>query len=188
MLIFLPRPRDAEEKPEGEEKKPPLPDAAELHFLDPATLQLRRQDARLQCRFGEEEDWQEATVLSLFPRSTPLSWLSLQNKEGKEFGVLENVQVLSGEQRQLLEDELSGRYLMPRIVRLLSRRQRFDVYQWTAQTTRGKVTFLTRGLRDQVQQPLPGHFIFTDVEGNRYEIADLGALDPQSRRLLEDQL
>ena len=43
-------------------------------------------------------------------------------------------------------------------------------------------------LRDQLQQPLPGHFIFTDVEGNRYEIPSLAALDPHSRRLLDEQM
>jgi hypothetical protein len=127
-------------------------------------------------------------IVRLFPYSHPEGWLSLQDKDGKEIGVLETLDGMPNESRSIILDELGRRYLAPRIVRLLSRKQRFDVFQWKADTDRGRVTFLTRGLRDQLQQSLSGRFAFTDVEGNRYEVVDLAALDPLSRKLLEEQM
>ena len=56
------------------------------------------------------------------------------------------------------------------------------------ETDRGKVTFLTRGLRDKVQEPRPGHLTLTDVEGNRFDIPDLADLDPESRRWLDERV
>lgn len=184
MLNFLPRPGQPILGEITENKYKP----EELTFLDPAAVQLRRNEYRLQCRLGPDEWWQDVTLVRLFPYSQPEEWISLQDKDGHEIGVLESLQGMSGEKRALLHEELSRRYLTPRIIRLLSRRQRFDVFEWTAETTLGKVKFLTRGLRDQMQQPLPGHFIFSDVEGNRYEIPNLVALDPTSRKLLEEQI
>ncbi len=47
---------------------------------------------------------------------------------------------------------------------------------------------LVRHPQENIQQPLPGYFTLVDVESNRYDIPDLSALDPESRRLLEERL
>lgn len=183
MLNFLPKPKPAEETTEPDSDQPEA-----LLFLDAASLQLRHENARLQCRLKDEDEWLDATPVRLFPYSLPEEWIALEGPESKEIGVLETLAGMPEENRKLLLCELDRRYLAPRIVRLLSCKQRFDVFHWTAETTRGKISFLTRGLRDQLQQPLAGHFTFTDVEGNRYEIVNLAALDPLSRRMLEEQM
>ena len=185
MLIFLHRPGQGVL---GETSPETGHNPEELRFLPPASLELRREASRLQGRLPGEEDWRQVTLVRLFPYSQPREWISVLDKEGKELGVLENLEGMSRENRELILGELDRRYLTPRIQRLLSCKRRFDVFQWTAETSRGRVTFMTRGLRDQVQQPLPRHLILTDVEGNRYEIPDVAALDPVSRRLIEDQI
>ncbi len=184
MLIFLPRP--------GQgclgETPPALSDPEGLNFLDPATLQLRREDGRLQCRQPGQEEWTEAKLVRMFPHSLPAEWIAVLGPLGKEQGVLRSLEGMSRESRELALEELDRRYLTTRIVRLLAGKRRFDVMQWTAETTRGRISFITRGMRDQIQQPMPGYVIFSDVEGNRYEIPDLATLDPASRRLLEEQM
>ena len=185
MLIFLDRPGQGVL---GETSQEAAHNPEELRLLPPASLELRCEASRLQCRLPGEDDWREVTLVRLFPYSKPREWISVLDKEDKEVGVLENLEGMSRETRELILGELDRRYLMPRIQRLLSCKRRFNVSQWTADTSRGRVTFMTRGLRDQVQQPLPRHLILTDVEGNRYEIPDVAALDPASRRLIEEQI
>lgn len=184
MLIFLHRPGQG---CLGETPKA-LNDPESLNFLDPATFELRREDGRLQCRLPGQTEWTEAKLLRMFPHTLPREWIAVLGPFGKEQGVLLNLEGMSRENRDLVLDELDRRYLTTRIVRLLSGKRRFDVMQWTAETARGKVSFITRGMRDQMQQPMPGYVIFSDVEGNRYEIPDVTALDPASRRLLEEQM
>ena len=138
MLIFLPK---ADESADVPAETP----AEDLVLLDPATLQLRRENARLQARLSDDEEWRDVTAARLFPRSSPQDWVSLQTEEGKELGVLEHLRGMSAEPKAMLLEELERRYLTPRIARILSRSRRFDVFSWKAQTDRGKVTFLTRG-------------------------------------------
>jgi len=51
--------------------------------------------------------------------------------------------------------------------------------------TRSPRVFVMRTMREKTKQPLPRHIILEDVEGNRYEIPDIDALDPASRQLLD---
>ncbi len=184
MLIFLHRPGQGclGETPTAQN------DPEAVNYLDPATLELRREDGRLQCRLPGQSEWTDVKLTRMFPHSLPQEWIALLGPFGKEYGILLNLHGMSRENRDLVLQELDRRYLTTRIVRLLSGKRRFDVMKWTAETTRGRVSFITRGLRDQIQQPLPGYVIFSDVEGNRYEIPDIAALDPASRRLLEEQM
>ena len=162
--------------------------AADLHVLEPSSLAFRGEANRLQMRQAGEEEWQEVTLVRLFALSEPERWISVLDKDDKEIGILLDLHELSRGDLALVREELDRRYLVPEIGTILSCRQRFDMVQWTADTDRGRVSFLTRNLREQVQRPLGRHLILTDVEGNRYDIPDFEALDPASRRLLEQHV
>lgn len=83
---------------------------------------------------------------------------------------------------------LHRRYLVPRIRRILGCREKFDLEEWTVDTDRGVITFLARRLRDHVEEVSASYLKLTDVEGNRYGLPDIDALDPVSQRLLEEKL
>ena len=163
-------------------------DPDDMRFLEAAQAQFRRQDSHLEYRESDAEEWRRVSLARLFPYSDPEAWISVADKQGKEIGLLKDLKGLPAETRSLLREELNRRYLMPRIGRILSCRQRYDISRWTVETDRGRITFMTRNIREQVQQPLPRQLILTDVEGNRYEIPDLETLDPLSRRLLDERL
>jgi hypothetical protein len=168
---------------------PPASEAnAELVFLDPKALHLRREGTRLQMRRDGEEEWGEVTLVRLFPLADPNTWISVLGKEGRELGVVLDPSGLGTEDHALLHEELRRRYLVPEVQRILSRRPRFDLMEWVVETDRGQATFLTRNLREQQQPPSSDRVIITDIEGNRYDVPDLEALDPISRRRLESQL
>jgi hypothetical protein len=163
----------------------PKEGSSELRLLDPAKLAFRREGPRLQLRLEGEEEWREVNTVRLFPLTEPERWVSIIDKEGKEVGVLVELKGLTSEALRLVREELRRRYLVPQISRILACRERFDLVEWTVQTDRGKRTFLTRNLREQVKEPMASRLMFTDVEGNRYDIPDVAALDPDSRRWIE---
>ena len=171
---------------------PSLPAAgetsSELRFLQGATVHLRHADGRLQMRQQGEDAWQEVCLVRLFPLSEPEEWISVLDEKGKELGILQDLKGMSAEDLACVRQELSRRYLVPQIRRIRACRDKFDLVEWTVETDRGKVTFTTRNLRDQVKQPLPRRLTITDVEGNRYDVPDLAALDLASRRMLETRL
>jgi len=186
MLIFLPD--RGTNVCIGAPPPPGAKQAGETEFLDPATLRWRRRGSRLEIARDGSEEWQEVTCARLFPHTLPEQWISVSGGFGREVGILQNLEDLAEADRQLVREELSRYYVVPRIERIVGRRRRFDMVQWTADTTSGRITFITRHLRDQVQRPFPEHLIIIDVEGNRFDIPDLGALDAASRAMLEEEL
>ncbi|HUT33795.1 MAG TPA: DUF1854 domain-containing protein [Planctomycetota bacterium] len=168
----------------------PMPDetSSELRFLDPASAQFRQQGARLQFREKDAEDWRDVTLVRLFPLTESERWVSLVEMNGKEVGILKDATRLAHDALLLVRDELRRRYLVPRITRILACRPRADLVEWTVETDRGQQKFLTRDLREQIKEHLPTRLSIVDVEGNRYDIPALDALDPESRRRLDAQL
>lgn len=172
----------------GPSLPPPKESSTELRLLDPAALHVRREGPRLQVRLEGEEAWREVVLVRLFPLSEPERWVSILDKEGKEVGVLAELRKLAAEDLALARDDLRRRYLVPEISRILGCRDRFELVEWTVQTDRGTRTFLTRNLREQIKEPMAPRLTLTDVEGNRYDIPDVAALDRASRRWLDARL
>lgn len=160
----------------------------ELVNLDPCLLHFRQAASRVEMQKDGETDWREVRLARLFPLTQPEKYISVTNKDKKEYGVLPDLNGLDSESLACVRAELRRRYLVPEIQRILACRDRYDLAEWTVETDRGRVTFMTRHIRDNVQQPLPRRLALTDVEGNRYDIPDTEALDAESQRLLDERL
>ena len=88
----------------------------------------------------------------------------------------------------LIRRELSRRYLVPHVLRIIACRDLFDLTIFEVETDRGPISFQHRRHQENVQRPLPHHVSLIDIEGNRYDIPDIGNLDEESRRLLEERI
>ncbi|GAF08069.1 hypothetical protein JCM16418_2107 [Paenibacillus pini JCM 16418] len=71
--------------------------------------------------------------------------------------------------------------MIPRISRIISIRRKKNQWIWIVNTTYGDVTFWMDHLHENVSEINECCFIVTDREGRRYEIPDIGTLDPHSR-------
>ncbi len=131
--------------------------------------------------------WREVSLVRLFPLSDPERWVAVITAEGREVGILADVAELPPDARDAVRDDLHRRYMVPEIRRIVSCRDRYDLAEWTVETNRGQVTFLTRHVREQVKRPFPSRLVLLDVEGNRYDVPDVDALDPDSRRILDER-
>ncbi len=176
------------ETPTPEKPVPSIEEVSDLHLLDGATLHFRREGIRLQLQRAGEEEWQEVTLARLFPLSAPEGWLSILDKDGKEIGMLRELHGMTRENMTVLRDELYKHYLVPQIRRILACRDKFGLTEWSVDTDRGEMTFLMRHPQENMQTPLPGRVTFLDVEGNRYDIPALSALDAVSRQWVEQRL
>ena len=162
----------------------PLAEAAELVFLDPGKLHFFRHGAALRLTIEADRSVLSATVLRAFPLSEPRRFLSVRDGGGKELGMLADLAALNAEDRALVESELERRYLVPVIKRVASVKERFGTVEWEMETDRGRCTFTTRNLRENVITPAPGRVILSDVDGNRYDVPNMDQLDAASRGAL----
>ncbi len=157
------------------------PDDFTPRYLDPTTLTFTRSEvgtARLEIR--KEACYLRVIVRRLMPLSNPDQYISLAADEDTEIGILVNPAELDSESLKILRDELDKRYFTPTIQKVYRVKEQFGIHEWEVETERGRITFLVRGLNQNIKQVPPARLFVTDVRGNRYDIQDYRELDAQS--------
>lgn len=174
----------ANEIPAPAESPVSLVEAAQLVFLEPKKLRFFRHGDSLRLTVEGDRTLLKVNVLRAFPLSSPKRFLSIRDGNNKEIGMVADPEALDDESRNLIERDLQRRYLVPWVKRIVSTKERFGTVDWEMETDRGLCKLTTRNLRENVQRPAPGRIIITDVDGNRFDIRDVDALDPESQRML----
>jgi hypothetical protein len=127
----------------------------------------------------------DARVARCFPWTLPDAYIAIRDKEGRELALLRTLDELDEQSQTVVREELADKIFNPKIHRITDHRNEFDVISITATTDRGEVTFQIRS-RDDVRLLSDRRALFRDADGNTYELSDLNALDPASRKWLQD--
>jgi hypothetical protein len=129
----------------------------------------------------------DVTVHRMFPLSHPGDMLTLCDRNGNEIGVLCDLNGLEEASRQALLQEIEMAYFVPKIERVHSIKEEYGVVRWVVDTDRGSRAFEVQSRHD-IRPMGGGRFIVRDMDGNRYDIADMAALDIESKAMLELEL
>lgn len=154
-----------------------------LHIEPEHIESLQRNDAALLVLRvkGRAEPLEDVRVARCFPWSLPQSYVSIRSSDGKEICLVKDLAQLDEATRAVLEEELREKIFNPRILKVLSCKSEFGVSSLKVLTDRGEVSFQIRS-RDDVRVLGAGRALFKDVDGNLYELHDVDALDPDSRK------
>lgn len=131
-----------------------------------------------------DEPVTDVRVRRCFPWSLADSLISLLDADGKELVLLETLEPLPADTRELIQEELRDKFFAPKILKVLSFGELFGIVTLSARTDRGDVTFQLRS-RDDVRVLSPTQCVIKDVDGNLYEVPDLTQLDIESQRRLD---
>jgi hypothetical protein len=118
------------------------------------------------------------------PLTRPNKYLALVDGKGDEIIMIKDPKSLSDSNFQALKRELYSRYLTAQVTKILNTKQEFGASYWTVETDRGNRDFVAQSLQENAQWLSDTHLILIDVDGNRFEITDVNALDEVSRKLL----
>jgi len=154
-------------------------------FLDPTKIRIIRDShRRVLLKVGEEEKV-VYRVMRSFPLTGPEKYLSLADEEGKELGMIRQLKDLDPSSRKILEEELERAYFVPIIKRILAVKELYGgVTDIAVETDRGYREFELRS-KETIRFVGLSRIMITDVDGNRYEIRDMGAMDARSKSLIE---
>jgi len=142
---------------------------------------------------GEQETaggpvWQEIGRVFFhraFPYDDGSSFISVTDKEGAEYGMIRSLSDFEGAGREIIERELARKYYTPVITKILSVKERFGYSYWEVETETGRSSFAMHDTYSNTAKISETRVILTDVDGNRYEIKDVLALDRKSYRKIE---
>ena len=124
----------------------------------------------------------------LFPISGLTKYISLLDKDGKEMAIIRDIETLMPESRAVIEKSLDEYYLIPEIISVLDRYEKYGILKWTVETDRGVRTFEIKNRNSDIKALFDGRVLIRDRDDNRYEIPDVNKLDIKSLRLLNYDL
>jgi hypothetical protein len=122
------------------------------------------------------------------PLTRPGKYLALLDGKGDEIAMLPDPEVLSSHSLAAVEKELHHRYLTAKILSIKNAYEEFGATYWEVQTNRGPREFITQDLHKNAQWLGEDHLLLFDVDGCRFEIPSVAALDVHSREIIKDVL
>lgn len=152
-------------------------------WLTPENASFERREGLLWLTLDGKE-----TRVSLrrdFPFEELWSYISVLNAEEEEVGMIRSLDLFEGETETLLRDELERRYYSPVILHIHSLKERYGFSYWKVETAEGEMEFTLHDTYKSLIHIDAKRVIILDVDGNRFEIPDVSALDRRSYRKIE---
>lgn len=144
-------------------------------------IRLWKKGDQIFFESGNGDAPQPVKLVRARPVSFRGGYVSIQDANKKEIMLLERFDELDPESRKVLEEELTERYILARITRVIKARAHFGMRYWHVDTDMGERRFALKDAKKNVVWLTDDYLILRDTLGCRYEIPSLAALDPRSR-------
>jgi len=115
------------------------------------------------------------------PLYDPTAFASILNEKGKELGLIFRLDRLPPAAKKVLDEALFGHDLTCQIKKVVSLTHQFGAAFWEVETNKGRREFVIRGTTEHIRWLTDDRMLITDVNGTRFEIRSLEALDAKSQ-------
>lgn len=153
---------------------------------------VNKDDLAIEAKDAEQGNkqpvWQDlGRVLfhRAFPFEKPCEFISVQDEDGKEYGIIRNLADFDGKGRDIVEKALNRKYFCPEIKRIRKLQEQFGYSLWEVDTSVGAMELVLKDTFGSIIRISDTYLIINDISGNRYVISDVSALDRKSYRKIE---
>jgi hypothetical protein len=162
--------------------RPPDLEVRDVLGVEPRQVRVFR-DERGQIRLTllDDRSYLQVKAMAAFPLTDPTEYVGLADGQNKQICMVRDLSELDEGSRELVRELLDARYFTPRILRVPYVKDEFGVAHFKVETDRGPREFYVRNVRDSMQDLPNREQLLTDVDGNRFILPDLPALDKESR-------
>jgi len=123
-------------------------------------------------------------IARAFPLSMPDKYIGVRDATDKDIGTFVTLDGMDTESRRIVDEELSRRYFLPKILRVRKVTEEFGLTTWDVETDKGAREFTVQNLRDSTTNLGSSRLLVTDKDGVRYEFPDTNRLDSKSLNVL----
>jgi Domain of unknown function (DUF1854). len=126
-------------------------------------------------------------VIRLFPFTDANKYISIREytSGGKEIGIIEDLDEMTQETRDILNHQLSLSYFTPVIQKIYSIKDEYGYAYFHVLTDKGECKFSINMGSNAVSKLSDTRLIIQDVDENRFEIRDVEALSQKEKRMLD---
>lgn len=147
----------------------------------------RTEGGFVALKIGEEE-YKRIQVVRAFPFSDPNLYISIRepDEKAKEIGVIQNLDTdVTKETAEMLLEQMKIRYFTPVIERIYNIRDEYGFAYFDVLTDHGKCKFAIHMGGGSVVNLSDIRLMITDLDGNRFEIPDIGRLNAAELKKLD---
>ncbi len=166
------------------EQSPPADntDLACIYWLNKDTVFFEKDNLLFLEKDGDSE---RIFLRRAFPFLHHNTYISVQDSEKKELGMIRNIADFPEDIAILLKRELERMYYCPRLLSIFSIKENFGYSHWKVTTETGDMTFTLQDTFRSIFRFGEDTVIITDIDGNRFQIQSLAELDPKSYKKIE---
>ena len=166
-----------------------LADAAGIVYLTDGNARFFKEGdfigAEIKDENGEYVRHARVWLHRSFPFDRPNEYISVQNKDQEEIGLIKNISDFSAEAQAIISAELERKYYTPEIKKIMTLKETRGFSFWRVMTDSGEQSFTLQDTSKSITRISEDRAFIFDICGNRYEIKSLSALDKNSYRKLE---
>ena len=165
-----------------------LQKAAQIRRLDSSNTKFFMKNGFLAMTVidGEGEQTFDRVFLHRdFPFELLWSYVSVMGEDSKEKGLIYDVGDFDEVTEGLLRTELERKYYSPTVVSIESLKERYGFSYWQVDTDDGDLSFTVQDTFRNLLRIGEDRLAIFDVDGNRFEIESLAALDRKSYKKIE---
>ncbi len=177
------RPMRPPHPPREDRKERSLAEISVTVWLTPDIASFFLKNGFLYIRKDGTE--QRAFLCRQFPFELEWDFISVLDEEQQELGIIRRLSDFSGEAEELLREELRRRYYAPVIEAILQVKERYGFSYWKVKTAEGELSFTLHDTYRSIVHADENRLLFLDVDGNRFEIPNVEALDRKSYKKIE---
>jgi hypothetical protein len=163
-------------------------DTLSTEFTSASDCRFYRNKNGFLCLELAGEDQGRVQLRRALPFAAPEEYISITDLECKEIAMLASLALFASKQRALLEDELDSHYFYPVVTQLKSIKEKMGSYYIDLRVGDYEKTIAVKDVSRSLRQLGGGRLIITDVDGNRFLIPDVYAVQRKSLRMLEPYL
>jgi ATP-binding cassette subfamily B protein len=165
---------------------PPLP-FGESRKMTADTKQIRLSRdpcSAISLTIAGEQTYDRFRIVCAAPLSNPDRYICFLDSEGREICMVPDPAVLDEQTRQIVLEELKRQYMTAVIERIDSVRTETGTSYFRVITDRGPREFVLLNNEENVRWLSEQRVLLVDVDGNRFEVPKMSALDRRSARTL----
>ncbi len=137
-------------------------------------------------RNGEEISYDRVFLHRDFPFELEWQYISVVGEDSKEIGLIYDIGEFPIEANTLLRNELHRKYYTPTIKKILNLKERYGFSYWKVMLSNScEVSFTVQDTYRQMTRSGEDSVYINDVNGNRFLIESISALDRKSYRRIE---
>ena len=139
----------------------------------------------LRLTILDDRSYLRVKIVRAAPLSHPNRYICILDPKDEEICMIDDPRLLQPEMADIIREELDRRYLTSTIEGVTSVRNEFGTSYWDVVTNRGEREFVVQNASENAQWLGDHRLLLIDVDGNRFEIPDLNALDKKSLGYVE---